>query len=190
MNTCEPIVGSYFEIFSCNSTGVYSGTTNTGNGNTEDTSVLDKTFLRGLQPTDEEGVASFNILFPGHYAGRAVHIHTILHENATQYDLTASHIGQTFWDQSVRGQVELLYPYNTNTQSNTANADERVIASETETNGTTDPFFNYVQLGDSIQDCFLAWIVLGVNTSLSASTTSPAAEYYASGGVEVSVTDF
>jgi protocatechuate 3,4-dioxygenase beta subunit len=196
VETCEPIVGSYFEIFSCNSTGVYSGTTNTGNGNTEDTSVLDKTFLRGLQPTDEEGVASFDTLFPGHYAGRAVHIHTILHENATVrengtvYDLTASHIGQTFWDQSVRDAVELLYPYNTNTQSNTANADDRVIASETETNGTTDPFFNYVQLGDSIQDGFLAWIVLGVNTSLSTSTISPAAEYYSTGGVEVSVTEF
>ena len=116
-------------------------------------------------------------------------LHTEAH-STTHHRGSMSHIGQTFWDQSVRDQVELLYPYNTNTQSNLANADDRVIASETETNGTTDPFFNYVQLGDNIQDGFLAWIVLGVNTSLTASTISPAAEYYASGGVEVSVTEF
>lgn len=66
IDTCEPIVGAYFEIFNANSTGVYSGTTNDGNGNTDDTSVLTKTFLRGAQATDEDGVASFDTLFAGH----------------------------------------------------------------------------------------------------------------------------
>lgn len=123
--------------------------------------------------------------------GRATHIHTILHRNATArengtiYDLTASHIGQTFWDQSVRDAVELLSPYNTNTNAVTLNADDKVVIAETEVNGTSDPFFNYVQLGETIEDGFLAWIVLAVNTSLST-TVSPAAVYYASGGVELS----
>lgn len=123
--------------------------------------------------------------------GRATHIHTILHRNATArengtiYDLTASHIGQTFWDQSVRDAVELLSPYNTNTNAVTLNADDKVVIAETEVNGTSDPFFNYVQLGETIEDGFLAWIVLAVNTSLST-TVNPAAVYYASGGVELS----
>ena len=69
-----------------------------GNGNTDDVSVLNEIFLRGLQPTDSDGVASFDTLFAGHYTGRATHIHTILHMNATVrdngtvYDLTAGHI--------------------------------------------------------------------------------------------------
>ncbi|KAK6199656.1 hypothetical protein LQW54_010040 [Pestalotiopsis sp. IQ-011] len=186
-DTCEPIVGSYFEIFNCNSTGVYSGTTNAGNGNTADVSVLDLTWLRGLQPTDDEGVASFDTIFPGHYTGRATHIHTLLHhtnttvrENGTVYDTTFTHIGQTFWDQSVRDQVELLYPYNTNTQTVTSNADDKVFLVEAP---TSDPVFRYVQLGDSIEDGFLAWMVLSVNTTL-ATEVGPAATFYQSGGVE------
>ncbi|KAK9423339.1 putative Intradiol ring-cleavage dioxygenases domain-containing protein [Seiridium unicorne] len=186
VDTCEPIVGAYFEIFNCNSTGVYSGTTNAGNGNTADTTVLNETWLRGLQPTDDEGVAQFDTIFAGHYTGRATHIHTLLHrnatvrENGTVFDTSLSHVGQTFWDQSVRDQVELLYPYNTNTQTVTQNADDRVFLVEAP---TSDPVFKYVQLGDSIEDGFLAWIVLAVNTTL-ASTVSPAAILYESGGVE------
>ncbi|KAH6658509.1 Intradiol ring-cleavage dioxygenase [Truncatella angustata] len=187
-DTCEPLVGAYFEIFNCNATGVYSGTTNTGNGNTADVTVLDETWLRGLQPTDDEGVANFDTIFPGHYTGRATHIHTLLHrnatvrENGTVFDTSLSHIGQTFWDQSTRDQVELLAPYNTNTQTNTLNSEDRVF--ETESENGSDPVFKYVQLGDSIEDGFLAWIVLAVNTTLS-NTVSPAAVLYESGGVEV-----
>lgn len=147
---------------------------------------MNETWLRGLQPTDEEGVAEFDTIFAGHYTGRATHIHTLLHrnatvrENGTVFDTSLSHVGQTFWDQSVRDQVELLYPYNTNTQTVTANADDKVFLVEAP---TSDPVFKYVQLSDSIEDGFLAWIVLAVNTTLS-STVSPAAVLYENGGVE------
>jgi hypothetical protein len=80
----------------------------------------------------------------------------------------------------VRDQIETLYPYNTNTQTVTANADDKVFLVEAP---TSDPVFRYVQLGDSIEDGFLAWIVLSVNTTLSTEV-SPAATYYESGGVE------
>ncbi|KAG4427705.1 hypothetical protein IFR05_016810 [Cadophora sp. M221] len=170
VETCEPVVGKYFEIFNCNSTGVYSGTTMSGNGNTDDISVLNEIFLRGLQPTDSDGVASFDTLFAGHYTGRATHIHTILHMNAIVRDNGTS----------IRDQVELLAPYNTNTQTVTSNAADRVFAVEA---ASSDPVFNYVMLGDSLQDGLLAWLTLGVNTTLS-STISPAATYYESGGVE------
>jgi protocatechuate 3,4-dioxygenase beta subunit len=54
---------------------VYSGVTASGNGNSADESNLDKTFLRGLQKTDSTGVAQIQTVFPGHYRGRATHIH-------------------------------------------------------------------------------------------------------------------
>ncbi len=33
------------------------------------------TYLRGVQFTDSEGWAEFKTIYPGHYAGRATHIH-------------------------------------------------------------------------------------------------------------------
>lgn len=44
-------------------------------GDPNDASILKGTTLRGVQPTDDHGVASFDSLFPGHYQGRATHIH-------------------------------------------------------------------------------------------------------------------
>lgn len=44
-------------------------------GDPKDASILKGTTLRGVQPTDKAGVASFDTLMPGHYEGRATHIH-------------------------------------------------------------------------------------------------------------------
>ncbi|KAI4599140.1 hypothetical protein KJ359_002098 [Pestalotiopsis sp. 9143b] len=173
--TCEPIEGAYYEIFNANSTGVYSGTSNGGNGQSQ----IGLTWLRGVQPTDADGVAQFDTVFPGHYAGRATHVHTILHlgveprDNGTFYDLTAQHVGQVFWDQSVRDKVELLSPYSTNTNPVTSNADDRVFA--VEVGNDNDPVFNYVQLGDALEDGFLAWLTIGVDLSRTPTTIHPAA---------------
>lgn len=67
VTTCEPVTNAMLEIWACNATGVYSGIVASGNGvGTADPSNLNNTALRGLQPTDEDGVASFDTLFPGH----------------------------------------------------------------------------------------------------------------------------
>lgn len=70
-NTCEPVEGAYVEIWHCNSTGVYSGIVASGNGDKSDTTNLNKTFLRGVSVTDDEGVVTFDTLFPGHYLSRS-----------------------------------------------------------------------------------------------------------------------
>lgn len=59
VNTCEPLVGAWFDIWNCNSTGVYSGVQSSGNGNSNDASNLDNTALRGIQQSDDEGVVKF-----------------------------------------------------------------------------------------------------------------------------------
>lgn len=57
-----------------------------GNGSgTEDETNLDKTFLRGLWKTDDEGVVQFQTIFPGHYQGRAS---KFLFENDHLLDIT------------------------------------------------------------------------------------------------------
>jgi hypothetical protein len=103
--------------------------------------------------------------------------------NDTILDLTASHVGQVFWDQSVRNKIERLSPYNTNTNPVTLNRNDRVFAVEVGNNN--DPVFNYVMLGDTLQDGLLGWLTLGIDPTL-VSILQPAAIYYESGGVEQS----
>lgn len=55
--------------------GVYSGVVNSQNGNVNDVANINRTSLRGVQPTDANGVVQFNTLVPGHYVGRANHVH-------------------------------------------------------------------------------------------------------------------
>lgn len=48
ITTCEPVTNAMIEIWACNSTGVYSGITASGNGDSSDATNLNNTFLRGL----------------------------------------------------------------------------------------------------------------------------------------------
>ncbi|KAI1427951.1 Intradiol ring-cleavage dioxygenase [Xylaria sp. FL1777] len=194
VNTCEPIVGGWFDIWNCNTTGVYSGIYSDMNGNGDDISNLNNTALRGIQQTDSNGVVQFQSVFPGHYSGRTNHLHVVFHTDATVLangTLTGGnvpHIGQLFWDQDLIDEVETTAPYNTNTQSVTANADDHVFG-EQETEGSdSDPVFNYVYLGDDVTDGLFTWIVIGINTSASYTPTY-SYEYTSGGGVALNNTD-
>lgn len=190
VETCEPIEGLWWDLWNCSSTGVYSGLVATGNGNTDDASNLNATFLRGIQPTDAEGVVTFKSVFPGHvsaswslhlalilirdsciqYSGRTTHHHMVAHLNATLLPNntlsggTVAHVGQVFWDQDLINAVEATYPYNTNTIVLTTNAEDRVFADET-ADTETMPVFEYVYLGDSLEDGIFGWLTIAVNVS-------------------------
>ncbi|KAJ5094396.1 aromatic compound dioxygenase [Penicillium angulare] len=72
VDSCEPLQGVWWDIWSCNATGVYSGIQTWGNGDENDASNLNTTFLRGLQQTDSEGVAQLQAIFPGHYLSQGL----------------------------------------------------------------------------------------------------------------------
>ncbi|KIX08692.1 uncharacterized protein Z518_03349 [Rhinocladiella mackenziei CBS 650.93] len=192
-STCEPVPALYMDIWHCNSTGVYSGVVANGNGNNNDASNLNNTALRGIQQTNSNGIVQFETLFPGHYAGRATHIHVLTHNpNSTTIrvndtllsanasaNVHASHVGQLFFDQDLISQVEATPPYNTNTQETTLNSDDSILAQEAD---TTDPFVEYVLLGDTVEDGILAWISIGIDPT-EDKEVSNAATYYSDGGV-------
>lgn len=190
-STCEPVSAVFVDLWHCNSTGVYSGVSANGNGNSNDTSNLDATFLRGIQQTDINGVVQFETLFPGHYTGRATHIHvmshavgnttvrtngTILGSNGTAY---ASHVGQIFFDQDLISQVEATEPYSSNTQDVTQNSDDSILGEEV---NSMDPFVEYIFIGDKIEDGILAWITIGIDPDADNAISS-AATMYKDGGV-------
>lgn len=171
-----------------NSTGVYGGVVGDGNGSSADTSNLNNTMLRGLQPTDSEGVAQSQFVFPGHYAGRATHVHVLTHIGGTilAYGTykggSITRAGQLFFDQSLINEINSnVSPYTKNTIAIVNNSADRVFAAETASN--SDPVFDYVLWGDSVTDGIFAWISFGINPSASY-TASAAAAYGANGGVK------
>ncbi|KEQ62636.1 aromatic compound dioxygenase [Aureobasidium melanogenum CBS 110374] len=187
VNTCEPVPDVYIDFWHCNATGVYSAIVANGNGDSSDTANVNTTFLRGIAETDTEGVATFESIVPGHYTSRANHVHIITHTKTTLYvngtmsPGSIQHVGQLFFDMSLLKQVEATYPYNTNTQDWTTNAEDSSLAEETATDGV-DPVVEYILLGEDISDGVLAWISMGVDMT-NNQTVSPAGNYYRTGGV-------
>ena len=143
------------------------------------------TFLRGIQQTSDEGYAQFISIFPGHYTGRATHIHILAHQtdgtlndNSTYSGSTVTHVGQVFFDQDLITTVEENSPYSTNTQETTENTEDSILEEEAD---DIDPFMEYVLLGDSVTDGILAWASIGINTSATYDV-SPAAYWSVDGG--------
>ncbi|KAM0305941.1 hypothetical protein ACHAO8_011023 [Botrytis cinerea] len=102
---CEPIQDLYWDIWNCNSTGIYGGIPASPiNDNVGYASNINKTFLHGLQATDANGWHSL--------------------------PLSSLYIMRVFFDQSLITKVEALSPFNINTQRLATNAADRVVAAE------------------------------------------------------------
>jgi protocatechuate 3,4-dioxygenase beta subunit len=71
--TCRPLPGARVDIWHCDAEGHYSGYPGQGDGGDIDTSG--EKFLRGVQRTDANGIASFRTIYPGWYRGRTTHVH-------------------------------------------------------------------------------------------------------------------
>ncbi|TPX12515.1 uncharacterized protein E0L32_000692 [Thyridium curvatum] len=160
---CKPVSGLLVDIWQCNATGVYSGVSAAGQGG------LKSTFLRGVQQTDKDGVVEFDTIFPGHYQGRATHIHVSAHTgssilpNNTFTGGDVNHISQLFFDQALISAVEKLAPYNTNRIPLTTNA--RDLYSGYAATEAYDPFPEYVFLdGKDLSQGLFMWIEVAINT--------------------------
>lgn len=189
VNTCDPIPNIHLELWHCNATGVYSGVVVQGNGNVADQTNLDNTFGRGIQETDADGVAQFETIFPGHYTGRTIHNHLLVHTNAQPFpngtlgnEISASHIGQAYFDQDLINEVERGQVYLQNQQPLTQNANDFILAQQANTEGV-DPLHEYVLLGDSVSEGLFAWLAFGISPS-SSRVIQPAVNYYEEGGVK------
>jgi hypothetical protein len=112
---------------------------------------LNSTYLRDIQLTDHDGVASFETIFPGHYDGRAIHNHLLAHTNAavepngtiSVWDAPVDHIGQVFWDDDLRAEFEATYPYTQNEQALTTNDED--MWSIVQADSSYDPLPKYLR---------------------------------------------
>lgn len=152
MATCEPLPNALVDFWHCNATGSYSSFTklspNTAfedlltelgyDDSTYDLGVTDlhtddTTWLRGLWPTDSEGMMEMKTIFPGFYIERAIHIHAEVHtnwtlrENGTIISDNRVSTGQLYFNESLSQQVMALEPYVSHTEINrTTNAEDTV----------------------------------------------------------------
>jgi len=115
-NSCQPIPGAVVDIWHANALGVYSGVVPAGPNSTAPSTS--GTFLRGVQNTDSNGIATFLTIYPGWYMGRAVHIHVKVH-----LDDQTVHTGQLFFQDSLTSSVyRSASPYKTRGQPDVTDA--------------------------------------------------------------------
>jgi protocatechuate 3,4-dioxygenase beta subunit len=111
-STCKPIAGAAVDIWHADAAGVYSGF---GAG------ASSRTFMRGIQRTNAQGVAIFDTVYPGWYMGRAVHIHVKVHVGGN-----VVHTGQLFFDDAFTDKVYKRAPYSQRPNRDTRNANDSI----------------------------------------------------------------
>lgn len=108
VNTCTPVTNATVDVWMADALGDYSDTS-TG------------LFLRGLQPTDDDGTATFTAIYPGWYPSRTNHVHVKVHVGATTAKPTSGHVSHTgnlFFPEETSVAVSKVAPYTDNPTKN------------------------------------------------------------------------
>ncbi len=127
-NSCAAMQNVQIDIWHCSATGLYSAESSEGTST--------KTWLRGYQLTDANGMVQFQTIIPGWYQGRTTHIHLRLRSTYDSSSSGGTNTMQLFFDQSL---VDTLYtsvsPYSSKGKNTTTNAADRVYTQQEQ--GTT-----------------------------------------------------
>lgn len=118
--SCTPIPGAQVDLWHCDAAGIYSGVQNP-NFNT-----VGQQYLRGYQRTDANGAATFVTIYPGWYAGRAVHLHFKIRTTPDAqrgYEFTS----QLYFDEAVNDRVFARAPYSERTGRRVKNESDGIF---------------------------------------------------------------
>ncbi|KAF4450227.1 protocatechuate -dioxygenase beta subunit [Fusarium albosuccineum] len=187
MATCEPLPNALVAFWHCNATGSYSSFTG-HSPNTPFRELLeqlnvtdfeigktdlhtdDTTFLRGMWPTNAEGILEMKTIFPGFYVERSIHIHTqvftdwVAHTNGTIKTGDLNSIGQLYFDETTSQQLMELEPYVSHTEINRTTNDVDSIYAAGFENGY-NPVVDVVPLdGKDIRNGVIGYITMGIDT--------------------------
>ncbi|KAH6682002.1 Intradiol ring-cleavage dioxygenase [Halenospora varia] len=190
MATCEPLENALVDFWHCNATGSYSSFT----GRSADTPFVelltslnisasdfeigvtdlhtdDTTFLRGMWPTDSEGMMEMKTIVPGFYVERAIHIHVEVHTNWTLRSngtiVSGNRIstGQIYINETVAETLMAQEPYVSHTAINrTTNDVDSIFA--TSFAGGYNPVIDIVAAdGVDMTKGAVGYITIGVDTT-------------------------
>jgi protocatechuate 3,4-dioxygenase beta subunit len=150
---CAPIHGAAVDVWHCDAAGLYSDESSNG--------TAGQTYLRGVQFTNKKGYATLKTIYPGHYTGRATHIHLKVHiggkaRGGTLRGGHVSHTGQLFFSENANSSVYALSPYSSDTAQRTLNSSDSIYS---QAGGASAE----VRLGGSASSGYVGRITLGVN---------------------------
>jgi protocatechuate 3,4-dioxygenase beta subunit len=156
-NTCRPIRNAAVDIWHCDALGTYSGEPSEGS--------VGRTYLRGIQLTDDSGRVKFATIYPGQYPGRTTHIHVKVHiggqrGNGAYSGGHVSHTGQLFTSDRRDGEVFALAPYDRNTGELTPRNKDAIFLDE---DGSSSELTLAPAGVDLARDGFTAKVTLGVD---------------------------
>jgi len=114
---CGPLAGALVDVWHCDALGTYS----------DIGGAAGSKYLRGYQITDASGNVQFQTIYPGWYAGRAVHLHFKIRSESgavSRFEFTS----QLYFDDAVTDTVYTQPPYNTRGRRDTMNSRDGVFA--------------------------------------------------------------
>ena len=165
--TGKPIRNAACDIWHCDATGVYSDESAEG--------TVGQTWLRGVQLTDANGLAEFETIYPGHYVGRATHIHVKVRiggsTTGTSYSGGhVSHTGQLMFDDAISTRVFAFAPYSSDTDARTFDSADRVYTEQ----GGKRSQLKLTRLGPAVADGYLGTIALKVDPAATPAAVGAA----------------
>ncbi|RDW69752.1 protocatechuate-dioxygenase beta subunit protein [Coleophoma cylindrospora] len=195
MATCEPLPNVLVDLWHCNATGSYSSFTQLSpntpfvelltqlninesdyNIGVTDLHTDDSTWLRGMWPSDQDGMLEMKTIFPGFYVQRAIHIHTrvytnwTLHSNGTVATRDVVSTGQLFVNETIATQIMALEPYVSHTEINRTTIAEDTLYPHAAKNGYY-PVLSIVPTdGENIENGMVGYITIGVDTTAIETT--------------------
>jgi protocatechuate 3,4-dioxygenase beta subunit len=142
-STCRAVRGAAVDIWHADASGIYSGF---GAG------AASRTFMRGIQRTNVNGLAIFRTVYPGWYPGRTVHIHVKVHIGGN-----VVHTGQLYFPDSLTDAVYRRAPYSARPARDTRNANDAVYR--------TGGWNSLLSVRKSSSGVYVATITMGVHRS-------------------------
>jgi protocatechuate 3,4-dioxygenase beta subunit len=141
-SSCRPIRNAAVDVWHADALGNYSGVG----------AQAGRTFMRGVQRTDANGLALFRTVYPGWYPGRTVHIHVMVHIGGN-----VVHTGQLYFADAVTDAVYRRSPYRSR-----PNRDVRTAADSIYRNGGRR---SQLTLQRQATGAYLGAITMGVHRS-------------------------
>ncbi|ATE79285.1 intradiol ring-cleavage dioxygenase [Pseudomonas frederiksbergensis] len=178
--TGQPVTGALVDIWHCNARGAYSGWSKVNPDKEVDVDDIgsiprtdDDTYLRGEQFTDKMGIVRFTTIYPGFYAGRALHIHVAVRITAGNNYLEERHVawvGQLYFPEVASRSVLNAREYSGRAVSPLTNAQDMFH----QRMGGEASTLNIHTIGrDSNEDGFFGHMTIGVDTFAVSSQIKP-----------------
>lgn len=169
--TGEPVTGALVDIWHCNARGAYSGWSKVNPDLEVDADNIgsiprtdDDTYLRGGQFSDNKGVVRFTTVYPGFYAGRALHIHVAVRITGGNNYLEERHVawvGQLYFPEVASRSVLNAKAYRGRTVTAPTNAQDEIYANM----GGEASTLTVHSIGrDTHEDGFFGHLTIGIDT--------------------------